>query len=289
MTANDVTDTVEGSDGPRGGPAAAPTDAPSPALSAPETTPVSSATIATQMAHRSIRAFSEEPVGEEIMTTLLDVARHGATSSFQQQTTIIRVKDPEVREAVHAASGQPYVGGHRGELLVLVVDLHRNAVIRQRAGVCLEPLERMSLFLQGVEDTVIAAQNLVVAAESLGLGTVYLGSLRGGLRGLIRALHLPLRTFPLLGLLVGHPAQVPQYKPRLPREVTVGTDRYPEPEDHMEALAVYDEVVREYYDLRDTSARVDSFTSQIARNLGTGAASTAPVLQVLHEQRLALG
>ena len=257
-------------------------------LRTPATTPVTNSTIAAQMAHRTIRAYTDQSVGEDAVITLLDVARHSATSSFQQQTTVIRVLDPAVREQIRLASGQPYVGGDRGELFVFVVDLHRNAVLRERAGVSLEPLGRTALFLQGVEDAVIAAQNVVVAAESLGLGTTYLGSIIGDVRRVIEALRLPARTYPVLGLLVGHPAQEPQYKPRLPREIVVGTDAYPEPDDHLDALTAYDAEVEQYYDLRDTSRRVDSFSEQIVRALGQGAASRAPVRDVLHEQLLCL-
>ncbi|PHP53109.1 NADPH-dependent oxidoreductase [Actinomyces ruminis] len=267
---------------------AAAATAPTDALTTPATTPVTNPTIAAQLAHRTIRAYTSEPVGEDVVETLLDVARHAATSSFQQQVTVIRVKDPAVREQLHLASGQPYVGGDAGELFVFVVDLHRNAVIRERAGASLEPLERTTLFLQGVEDAVIAAQNVVVAAESLGLGTVYLGSIIGDVRRVITALGLPQRTYPLLGLLVGHAAQEPQYKPRLPREIVTAVDTYPDFDAHADALAAYDAEVEQYYDLRDTNNRVDSFTTQIARALGGGPASQAPVLDVLHEQLLCL-
>jgi len=253
------------------------------------TTEVENTTIRTQLSHRTIRAFTEDPVDEEVMTSLLDVARHSPTSSFYQQTTILWVRDPGLRHEVYLSSGQPYVGGTRGELLVFVVDLHRNAQIREEAGEELEPLGRTTLFLEGVEDTVIAAQNAVVAAESLGLGTVYLGSIGGDPRRVIQALRLPSHTFPLLGVLVGHPDQDPQFKPRLPAHLTTAVDAYPEVEDWGAALADYDATVREYYDLRDANRRVDSFTRQICTKPGTGRAEQAPVLGILHEQGLALG
>jgi nitroreductase len=254
----------------------------------PPTAPLSNETIAAQLARRTIRSFTDEPVGQEAVETLLTVARHAPTSSYYQQTTVIRVLDPGVREQVHLASGQPYVGGTRGELWVFVVDLHRNAVIRQQAGVDLEPLERTALFLEGVEDALIAAQSVVDAAQSLGLGTVYLGSIGGDPRRVIRALRLPRHTFPLVGLLIGHPAQDPQFKPRLPAALTTAVDAYPEVGDLTGALADYDAAVTEYYDLRNSNARIDSFTHQIATKPGTGKAEQAPTLEVLHEQGLAL-
>lgn len=264
------------------------TDAPNDALNRPVTSLVSGPTIDVQLAHRTIRAYTEEPVGEDVVTTLLDVARHSATSSFRQQVTVIRVLDPAIREEIHAVSGQPYVGGTRGELLMFVVDLHRNAVLRERAGADAQPVERTNLFLQAVEDTVIAAQNVVVAAESLGLGTTYLGSIATDPRRIIAALGLPRHTYPLLGLLVGHPDQEPQFKPRLPREITTAVDTYPEVTDHLEALEAYDRTVHEYYDLRQANKRSDTFTAQVVRTLGDGGSSSSPVLEILHEQGLCL-
>lgn len=46
--------------------------------------------------------------------------------------------------------------------------------------------------------------------------------------------------------------------------------------------------MEEYYDLRDANRRVDAWTTQIVRALGQGPAAQSPVLEVLHEQRLAL-
>jgi nitroreductase len=245
-------------------------------------------TIRTQLNHRTIRAFTADPVAPEVIDTLLEVVAAAATSSFYQQRTVIRVVDPVIRQAVYEASGQPYVGGDRGELLIFVVDLYRNARIREEAGVEVRVLESTALFLQGVEDTLIAAQNLVVAAESLGLGTVYLGSIGGDSKLLIEALKLPLRTFPLVGVLVGHPAQQPALKPRLPRELTVAIDTYPLLENVHESLADYDQVVTTYYDLRDPAKPVDTFTRQIETKPGGGRAEQAPVREVLDAQRLAL-
>lgn len=65
----------------------------------------------------------------------------------------------------------------------------------------------------------IAAQNMVVAAESLGMGTVYLGSILNDNAKLSELLKLPKYVYPAVGLAVGWPDQEPQLKPRLPRHV----------------------------------------------------------------------
>ena len=258
------------------------------ALTTPATAPITNPTIATQLAHRSIRAFSDEPLTEDQITTLYEVARHTATCTYAQQFTIIRVTDPVIRHEVYLASGQPYVDGPNAELFVFVVDLYRNAAIRAEAGIDDAPLARTNVFFSGFYDTMLAAQNMVLAAESMGLGTVYLASIQGDPRRVITALNLPKFTYPAVGLLVGHAAQDPQFKPRLPLTVTTAENTYPEIESYKAHLADYDAKVQEYYDLRDANNRIDSFTHQIEANLGKGAAMTSPMLEILHEQGLLL-
>ena len=249
--------------------------------------PITNSTIETQLNHRSIRAFTDEPVSEEIMETLFDVARHTATTVFFQMFSIIRVKDPAIREVIYQSSGQPYVGGDKGELLVFLVDLHRNARIREEAGLDNDALDWASLAGFGMYDCLLAMQNLVVAAESLGLGTVYLGSIGGNRPSVIEALKLPKYTFPILGLLVGHPDQEPLLKPRLPLDVLVGTDTYPQVENYHEALAEYDEAVHQYYDVRTPEHPEPSFTAQVEKKLGMNAGLQGePFLAHLRSQGL---
>lgn len=247
-------------------------------------------TIDVQLGHRTIRSFQDREVPADQVATLLDVARHAATSTFYQQRTIIQIKDPAIREEVYKSSKQPYVGGSAGELFIFVVDLARNAYIRQQNGASLAPLESTALFMQAMEDTMLAAQNMAVAAESLGLGVCYLGSVRREAPRLIRALNLPKYTFPSVGMLVGYPAQSPQMKPRLPRELTSVVDQYPDfsSPEAQELLANYDETIQTYYDLREGGKRQDSFTDQIVNKPGTSGTETVDLLQMLHDQGLCL-
>lgn len=241
-------------------------------------------TIASQLAHRTIRAYKDQPLTEAEVTTLMDVARHTATSSFLQSCTILHITDPKVRETIGAASGQPYVGGTKGDLFIFVADLYRNSRIRAEQGVSSEALGSINLFLTALEDALLAAQNVVVAAESMGLGTVYLGSILADPRAIVQAPEL---TFPVLGLLVGHPDQEPGQKPRMPLSVMTAKNTYPRVESYTETLADYDREVTEYYDLRSGS-RLESFTHLVATNIGVGGAHVSPIMEVLHEQGLCL-
>lgn len=244
-------------------------------------------TIALQLAHRTIRAYKEQPLTDAEVTTLMDVARHTATASYLQACTILHITDPQIREKIAAASGQPYVGGTAGDLFIFLVDMYRNSRIRAEQGVSSEPLSSMNLFLAAAEDALLSAQNVVVAAESMGLGTVYLGSILADPRGVVEALNLPPLTFPILGMIVGHPDQEPGMKPRLPLSVMTGQNTYPHVESYTELLADYDREVTEYYDLRSGS-RLESFTHLVGTAIGVGGAHVSPILEVLHEQGLCL-
>ena len=241
-------------------------------------------TIASQLAHRTIRAYKDQPLTEAEVTTLMDVARHTATSSFLQACTILHITDPQVRETIGTASGQPYVGGTKGDLFIFVADLYRNSRIRAEQGVSSEALGSINLFLTALEDALLAAQNVVVAAESMGLGTVYLGSILADPRPVVKVLEL---TFPVLGLLVGHPDQEPGQKPRMPLSVVTAKNTYPRVESYSETLADYDREVTEYYDLRSGS-RLESFSHLVATNIGVGGAHVSPIMEVLNEQGLCL-
>ncbi len=244
-------------------------------------------TIALQLAHRTIRAYKEQPLTDAEVTTLMDVARHTATASYLQACTILHITDPQIREKIAAASSQPYVGGTAGDLFIFLVDMYRNSRIRAEQGVSSEPLSSMNLFLAAAEDALLSAQNVVVAAESMGLGTVYLGSILADPRGVVEALQLPPLTFPILGMIVGHPDQEPGMKPRLPISVMSARNTYPRVESYTELLADYDREVTEYYDLRSGS-RLESFTHLVGTAIGVGGAHVSPILEVLHEQGLCL-
>ena len=54
-------------------------------------------TIKHQLNHRAIRAFKDQTLSEEQLTTLYEVARHTATSMFMQQFSILHITDEEKR------------------------------------------------------------------------------------------------------------------------------------------------------------------------------------------------
>ncbi|MFD1430104.1 NADPH-dependent oxidoreductase [Lacticaseibacillus mingshuiensis] len=219
--------------------------------------------LSNQLHHRTIRRFLPEPVNPEAIDALVAVAQHTATSHFLQSFSMISITDPELRRQIATIAKQDYVAGN-GHLFIFIADQHRAWQIAQRAGVTETHLGSADKFLQATSDALLAAQNVVNAAENLGLGTVLLGSILNDPLQLIRLLQLPRLTFPVIGLIVGEPDQAPQFKPRLAPALVHFDNRYQLPADAAAQVTDYDAVIRDYYATRDTNQRAETFSHLIS-------------------------
>ena len=240
-------------------------------------------TIKTQLNHRSIRAFQEQELTKEEVELLVDVARHTATSKFMQTYSIISITDSTLKAAFSAISKQPYVENN-GHLFLFVVDYHSNVQLTKAQDRPAKLQETADYFIAGLTDATIAAQNMVVAAESLGMGTVFLGSLHNDAQQIIDLLGLPEYTFPAVGLAVGWPNQEPQLKPRLPKEVMHMENHYQVLENPLKEIEAYDEEITSYYDTRDLNHRVDRFSKQVADKMETLSPKRLALLEVIQQQ-----
>lgn len=235
-------------------------------------------TLETLLDHRSIRKYTGEPISEEMLTAVLEAGRAVSTSSFLQACSIIRVVDPAKRTALRQIScdmseeayQQALAEGKRlghgyvedaAEYLIFCMDSKRH---NQLASVQTDWTEVMII---GAIDAALMAQNVLAAAESLGLGGVYIGSLRNDIARASEVLGLPKHVVPLFGLCLGHPdmsSKINQsQRPRLPLDVLVSTDTYQVASD--EALADYNEVVKQYYQGRGLDL---DWKAQIAATFG---------------------
>lgn len=184
--------------------------------------------------HRSIRHFTDEPISEAQREAIINSARATSSSSFLQCSSIIRITDKALREElVTLTGGQKHVA-QAAEFWVFCADFNRHLQICPDAQLGLA-----EQLLLGVVDTAMMAQNALTAAESLGLGGVYIGGLRNNIEAVTELLKLPQHVLPLFGLCLGWPADNPDLKPRLPASILVHENSY-QPLDK-DALAQYDE------------------------------------------------
>ncbi len=236
-------------------------------------------TVESQLKHRSIREFTEEPVSTGLFDQIMAVARRTASSTGMQACSIIRITEQAVKDQLALVCGQDYVG-RAPELLIFVVDQRRNAEIIKESGHDVEHAGDMDKFFQGFTDACLMAQNVTTALEALGLGSVYLGSILNDPPKTIEILNLPQYTFPVLGIGFGHPDQDPELKPRMPMELRVFENTYQVYDgQYLEKLKTYDEEMTTYYDLRASNHKTDSFTSQVISKLGGGLAQRKKMMQ----------
>lgn len=182
----------------------------------------------TLFAHRSVRAFRPDPLPDGTLETLIAAAQSAPSSSNLQTWSVIAVQSPAGRARLAELTGpQPHVA-EAPLVLAWLADLSRISRIAERRGETAAGLDYLDTFLMAVIDAALAAQNAVVAAESLGLGTVYLGALRNQPEAVADLLGVPDGVFPVFGLVVGHPdpARLAQIKPRLPLRTVLHAERY---------------------------------------------------------------
>lgn len=124
----------------------------------------------------------------------------------------------------------------------------------------------IELLLIASVDVALMAQNVMIAAESVGLGGVYVGGLRNAPDQVSDLLGLPERVYPVFGLCLGWPDQDPEQKPRLSKKLVYFEDQYQDPD--IQDLETYDEVVKAYY-IKRTKGKIDhSWTEQMSEKLG---------------------
>lgn len=248
---------------------------------------IQNSTIDSQISHRSIRKFKDQKLSNEQLETLYTVFQHTATSMFMQNATLLHITDKGKRAKIRELCNQKYVGA-QGDLFIFIVDLYRDQQIRQQLGKDDGRVHTTDIFFQGMDDTLLAWQNVANAVESLGLGYVPLGTINDHPLEMLAALDLPKLTFPALGMQVGVPDQKPQLKSRLPLEFTTFENNYPR-DFAVKKLRNYDDVVTTYYDLRDSNKRIDSFTKQITGDkLNDRVIDRDQLTKVLHQQELCL-
>jgi nitroreductase len=215
--------------------------------------------------HRSIRKFLNKPVSDEIVTELLISSQAASTSSFMQAFSVIKIDSIEKRKSIYALSGNQDYIVECPLFLVFCADLHKFSVACAMNN--MEMAEGYTeAFIISTVDASLAAQNLFIAAESLGLGGVYIGGIRNNPEEISNLLKLPSNVYPVFGMCIGYPAETPELKPRLPLQALCFTDEY-KLEANLSYLESYDKEISSYYKERTNGLRKDTWTEQMAKHV----------------------
>jgi nitroreductase len=187
--------------------------------------------------HRSVRGFLPDALPAGTLELLVAAAQSASTSSNLQLWSVVAIEDPVHKARLATLAGDQQFIRDAPLLLVWLADLARIDAIAAARQQMVEGTQYLEEFIVGVVDAALAAQSALIAAESLGLGGVYIGAMRNLPEQVAEALKLPTHTFAVFGMSVGwpDPAKTTDIKPRLSQRVVLHRETY-------RAAAALDEV-----------------------------------------------
>jgi hypothetical protein len=141
---------------------------------------------------------------------------------------VVAVRDPRRKARLAALAGDQAFVAEAPLFLVWVADFSRARRLARRGGSDLGAADYLETTLIGFVDAALAAQNAVLAARSLGLGSVFVGAIRNRPAEVAAELHLPPHAVATFGLAVGEPDPTEKagIKPRLPQAAVLHRETY---------------------------------------------------------------
>lgn len=186
--------------------------------------------IACLQERKSVRVFLDQEITAEDKRAILNGAMEAPSGGNQQQYTILDITDQELKEALsRTCDNQPFIAKAK-LVLIFCADVKKWFDVYREAGLSPRAPGVGDLML-AVEDGVIAAQNAVTAAWSLGIGSCYIGDIMEKYEIHKELLHLPRHVFPAAMVVFGYPddQQKARKKPKRCRlEDMVIENRYQE-------------------------------------------------------------
>ncbi|RQW22888.1 NADPH-dependent oxidoreductase [Bacillus sp. C1-1] len=216
-------------------------------------------TISVLTNHYSVRNYLPNPIEEEQLQTIIEAAQAAPTWGNGQQLSIVGVTDQKKKKQISEIIGQPWID-QAPVFLSFNVDFHRISQALEQNGQTFKASENVDTLLVGTTDVGIAMGYAIAAAESLGLGIVPIGAIRTKSDRIIDVLDLPSYVFPIVGLVIGHPAEENDLKPRLPLDSFYHKETYQH--DHLSHIRVYEDKMKTYMQSRPIQK---TWTETVAR------------------------
>jgi len=223
--------------------------------------------IASLLDHRSVRGYKPDPVPPGTLETLIAAAQSAATSSNMQWWSAVVVDDPAKKKVLAEIAGNQKHIEQCPLYICWVADMSRNQRISEAEKTEFEAMPWLETFMVACIDVALAAQNAVVAAESLGLQTVYIGAMRNDPVRVAKLLELPERSFVVFGLCIGYATEraAGEVKPRLPQATVLHHDRYDAGSEAAERAA-YDGELNTFSQRQEMQA--GTWTERVLNRLG---------------------
>lgn len=192
-------------------------------------------TITNLMNHKSIRRYKNKQIEPEILEKLLDVGMRAPSSGNLQNYSLLVIDDKEKLSLLAEETHAPFVKNSPISIIALV-DYHRFFRLCEMFDAPFHYDNADSVFI-GCWDAIVALHNIEVAAESIGLGTCYVGLILSSNNK--KMFNLPDYTFAVGMITIGYPDHEPDLRPRHQKEAIVHRNNYKQ---------FTDEELKKYYE-----------------------------------------
>lgn len=162
---------------------------------------------------KSVRVFEERPISDESKKEILLAAMQAPTAGNQQLYTILDITDQKLKDRLaETCDHQPFIA-KAPMVLIFCADILKWVDVFEEGGSKPRKPGCGDLIL-AIDDALIAAQNAVVAAESLGIGSCYIGDIMEQCELHREMLHLPEYVFPAAMVVFGYPTRQQAERPK---------------------------------------------------------------------------
>ena len=216
--------------------------------------------------HVSVRSFTNRKLTQEQVEELVVSAQSASTASFLQAYTIIGIEEEEEKKKISKLAGDHAFITEGSHFFIFCADLQRHFALSKELKIDIQPtLDGIDAILVGSIDATLAAQNMTIAAESMGLGVCYIGGVRDNIEKISEILNLPEYVFPIYGLVIGYPNEKNNHKPRLPMNSIYHINEYKR--DMKTDLDDYEKETTLYYSDRSNDKKDRSWGENTLRAL----------------------
>jgi nitroreductase len=178
------------------------------------------------MKRRSVRYFKNQKIPENIINELLDVANNAPSGGNIQPISIILVQDDDNKKNLAKTVGdQPWVR-NAPLSMIFCIDFYKIKKWATISNVNFRGENSFSHFLIAYADIMCAAENVVILAESYGLGSVYVGSIQSAVDLVRDYFSIPKNVLPMMILSIGYPESIPKSMPKLNKNFVIHNEKY---------------------------------------------------------------
>jgi len=174
---------------------------------------------------KSIRAFSNKPVEEGLIAKIIEAGQRAPSTGNAQAYSVVSLENTEKRKIIGEAMQLQKFVYSAPVWLFVCADWNRQGYLYRKHNIDFTMTKSNKLFI-GVLEASLFTQNMVIAAEALGLGSILIGSVWCDMESVVSTLKLPEDVFPVMILCLGYYKIPPQLTPRWDLENVYHKEEY---------------------------------------------------------------